>query len=279
MFGKAIIYVFVLMIIITALMYTNTISAQIVKDGLICYWTFNRADIVDKTIKDLAGKNDATIAGDPKIVKGKFGDALEFDGVDDYVNLDQKGGTINDAINGLSAVTVGVWVNPATISATEYFNNVITIWINQSFWGFSINIEGADGNKARVGGRSQETDTWQDAKGTSEIPKGEWSYIVGILDFSSSKIYVYVNNELENVKKVNFGSKIYTKGANPRAEVIGWYGSGNEPGRFFHGIIDEVTIYNRILSDNEIKNNLLGAVKPARKMVTFWGEIKQILVR
>jgi hypothetical protein len=185
----------VLAMVAIAFICANLSEARIVQNGLISYWTFNEADIVNKTVKDIMGKNDATIIGDPKIVKGKFGDALEFDGVDDYVNLDPKGGgALNDAINGSSAVTVEVWVNPNAISDTEYYNNVLTIWMNQPAWGVSINIEGVDGNKARIGGRSQETDTWQDAKGTSAIQKGEWSYIAGILDFANDKIYVYISS-------------------------------------------------------------------------------------
>ena len=60
-------------------------------DGLVSYWTFDRQDITGDTVKDVWGENDGKIVGAPKIVDGQVGEALEFDGSDDYVNLTNLG--------------------------------------------------------------------------------------------------------------------------------------------------------------------------------------------
>ena len=53
---------------------------------------------------------------------------------------------------------------------------------------------------------------------------------------------------------------------------------GNAARRFFKGLIDEVSIYNRALSEDEIEQNRTAqglAVKPsAEKLALTWGGIK-----
>ena len=61
----------------------NTAPASVVTDGLVSYWTFDKAYIVNDTVKDVWGDNNGTIIGNPKVVPGKIGEALEFDGADD----------------------------------------------------------------------------------------------------------------------------------------------------------------------------------------------------
>ena len=52
-----------------------------VSEGLVSYWSFDQETVVGRTVKDVWGKNDGTSEGNPKIVAGKVGDALEFDGL------------------------------------------------------------------------------------------------------------------------------------------------------------------------------------------------------
>ena len=81
-----------LIIIIVGLMLTvNASTKTIVTDGLVSYWTFDRDDIVNGTVKDVWGENNAIIVGNPTIVSGRVKQALKFDGIDDYVNLTNLG--------------------------------------------------------------------------------------------------------------------------------------------------------------------------------------------
>ena len=57
---KTLIIIFALTVITLALQ-TNPAKSQIVTDGLVSYWTFDSADIKDKTVKDVWGDNDGTI--------------------------------------------------------------------------------------------------------------------------------------------------------------------------------------------------------------------------
>ena len=69
----------------------NATPAPIVTDGLVSYWTFDRKYITNKTVKDVWGNNNGTLIGNPKVVHGQVGEALEFDGIDDFVNLTTLG--------------------------------------------------------------------------------------------------------------------------------------------------------------------------------------------
>ena len=69
----------------------QAIAKTIVTEGLVSYWTFDEKDIAENSVKDVWGNNSGTIVGDPKVVNGKVGEALEFDGTEDYVNLTNLG--------------------------------------------------------------------------------------------------------------------------------------------------------------------------------------------
>ena len=97
--------IFALAVIATFVWYTSVTEAQIVTDGLISFWTFDKSDVEDKIVKDLVGINDATINGDPQMVDGKIEEALEFDGVDDRVDC---GADASLSLTG--AITLEAWI-------------------------------------------------------------------------------------------------------------------------------------------------------------------------
>ena len=95
-----------------------TDAEDIVTDGLVSYWTFDRVDIIGDTVKDVWGENNATIVGTPTIVNGHLKDALKFDGVKDYVNLT----TLGDFGAKLDFSTVEMWIK------TDYKETWTTIF-------------------------------------------------------------------------------------------------------------------------------------------------------
>ena len=118
-----------------------TDAENIVTDGLMSYWTFDREDIIDNTVKDVWGENNATIVGTPTIVNGHLKDALKFDGVKDYVNLT----TLGDFGAKLDFYTVEMWIKTdyketwttifKTIDTCNSRNSRTTMMI----WGIDIN--------------------------------------------------------------------------------------------------------------------------------------------
>ena len=128
-----------------------TDAKDIVTDGLVSYWTFDRDDIIGNTVKDVWGENNATIVGTPAIVNGHLKDALKFDGIKDYVNLT----TLGDFGAKLDFSTVEVWIK------TGYKETWTTIFKTMGHgcdnsgvmgWGIDINrmVENPDDRLQRI---------------------------------------------------------------------------------------------------------------------------------
>jgi len=174
---------------------------------------------------------------------GKYGKALYFDGVDDKVEVKNS-----PNLHCTEAITIAVWV---------YFYDVCTdqkILSHHPFSGWLLGVGDVDG-KADV-------ELWTEA-GEHLRPRGDvsvnaWNFIVVTYDASKTTdaAKIYVNGELKGTED-GTGSPLKTPNENLYVGVAGW-GSN-----YLWGIVDEVKIYNRVLSDYEIKllyYNRIGAV-------------------
>ena len=102
---KKLIYLLAFAVVISMLVLIPA-DGNVVTDGLVSYWTFDKQDISNNTVKDVWGENSGTIVGNPTVVSGQVGDALEFDGSDDYVNLTNLG----DFGSQIGSSTFEAWV-------------------------------------------------------------------------------------------------------------------------------------------------------------------------
>ena len=93
MFSKTVVAAFVLTVIAFAIFPVNEVEAEeYVTRDLIGYWTMDKANIDGQIVKDISGnKNHGVIIGNPQTVRGIIGEALDFDGVDDFVALPNLG--------------------------------------------------------------------------------------------------------------------------------------------------------------------------------------------
>ncbi len=115
MFNKVLSLTFTLVIVLT-FMCANMANAQFVTEGLVSYWTFNKASMQGETVKDVWGENNGTIKGEPKAVEGKFSEAMEFDGRDDFVEVpDSKSLQID------KAGTIEMWIQ---IAETQNYQGI-----------------------------------------------------------------------------------------------------------------------------------------------------------
>lgn len=74
---------FSLAVITTVVLFASVAWVQeFVTDGLIGFWTLDEGTIVDKTVRDVLGKNHGQMLGGPKITEGKINQALDFDGME-----------------------------------------------------------------------------------------------------------------------------------------------------------------------------------------------------
>jgi len=171
-----------------------------------------------------------TIMGNPAFVGGIAGMALSFDGVNDYVDFGN-----NAAFDIAEQITLSAWVNPNDAGSGQH----------KPYVGKGDNayaIKHANSNTIEFfiydGG-------WYVAQvKVDDSFNGEWHHVAGTYDGSELKTYVdgILGATMAHVGLIEVQTHNLTIGTNSQAS-----------GRFYDGAIDEVNIYNRALSNAEIR--------------------------
>ena len=244
-----------------------TAKSYVVTDGLISYWTCNKADITGDNVKDVWGGQDATMQGGPKIIDGKFGNALEFNGTTDYLLITDD---IKAAKLPKREMTAEVWVYPkhfiewgGYLGAFQDNGGFEKGWVLGTYWQFSFAVS---------------TDGANDGDGILTYLKApafdmnQWYHVVGTYD--GKMMTIYVNGKPEGTSDVQSGDIHYPDNL---FFILGVYKDDNE--NFPHmGMLDEVRLYDRALSEDEVLQNYEAeglAVNPAGKLSLTWGGIKR----
>jgi hypothetical protein len=226
-------------------------EAEFVTDGLIAYWPFDRAYVDGETAEDVSGENNGTVFGNPPIVEGKVNQALEFDGSDDYFETKPS-----DALS-LEDATLELWMRQGAAAPWELIIKVANMQGQGD--GIEISIENGLIEIWTSGGR---------ANATASISDGNWHHVVAVV--SGTDLILYVDGE-------NKGTGVGSLGM---AGLEATMTVGRDPGHdtYFAGAIDEVRVYDRALSEEEVEQNMqakgMVAVKPAGKLAETWGKIK-----
>jgi hypothetical protein len=193
------------------------------------------------TLADASGKgNSGTISGATWTASGKYGKALTFDGVNDWV-------TVNDSstLDLSSTMTIEAWVFPTAINGWE---SVILKEANGDLaYGLYSDNNGNDSGGPRrpiVSVRQGGNTYW--TPGAAQVALNNWSHLAATFDGSNLKMYV--NGTLASTLSAPGSISV---SANPLR-----MGGNSVWGEWFDGRIDEVRIYNRVLLQSEIQNDM-----------------------
>jgi hypothetical protein len=204
-------------------------------NGLVLYYTFG----ADQTpVPDDSGSgNSGTVYEATYTSSGKInGGAYDFDG-SDAIYTAPVGYFANK-----SNVTAAAWVKSEGSQSTWaaiVFNRDGGSWPNM-LWVLEINNDSPKKPAFVV-----YTSTFSSqAKSSSELPVGEWVHLAGTFDGASVKLYR--NGALE--------STISHSGPMLNQQKPVYVGRNAADAVTFNGLIDEVTVYDRVLSSNEIYN-------------------------
>ena len=197
-----------------------------VPSGIISWWAG------DGNTDDIVGGNDGQLQNGATFAPGMVDDALSFDGIDDYMEItDQTGFDF-----GSGSFSVSAWISTVATTSGGNGRDDILAKGDPTISGFAISME--TNSAAFWVGRSGEL------FGSSRLNDGQWHHIVGTRNDSGS-IALYVDGLLDlsgdNNENVDTSTSLF----------IGKHGTTNAS--YFDGLIDEVTIFNRALSDGEIK--------------------------
>ena len=188
-------------------------------DGLIASWHFDE-ESGDIAYDSSGNDYDGTIYGATR-VDGKFGKALDYDGSDDYVDCGD--------ITYSTAYSAEAWIK-TTFTGTG---------------GIVVNNGNNRFNLLMAGGQVQFSDFGSNGvKTTGTYNDGNWHHVVGIREDTMWNLYI------DGVVP-DLGASLTGLGWSGTATRIGCVYSGY---KHFGGIIDEVRIYNRTLTSEEISD-------------------------
>lgn len=231
--------------------YTETISSYSIIDcaptaGLVAYYPFNG------DTNDASGNgNNGTIVGGVTYTTSPAGQAISLDGIDDWVNVGDV-----DALDGQQQITISAIVNP---SETQWGGwNIVTkhdTWGEQYYY-FSFSAR-TDGTLFFGISEDPSYGTELHAQTTSPVFSiNEWQHVAVVFDGSQpaleDRIKFFYNGVAQNstltsiydVDQTPVNDKPLRIGAT-RSSAGGYYP--------FAGMIDEVYLYNRALSETEIQ--------------------------
>ena len=206
--------------------------------GLVGYWTFDGA-LGSITNGQTAGLSDSSGRGNNGVasnaggtgmafVTGQVGNAVQFDGADDYVNAGNTSYVEN--------FTTGAWINSGTDVTT--YRTIISKSSSSADRNYWMNLRTDSGyldERFSVGsaGRTFYTST--------ALNDNIWHYVA--VTYNKAYVRLYVDGVMLT-ETAQTGSP-----DNPSANcLIGKYGS-----YAFIGLIDDVRVYDRALSASEIK--------------------------
>lgn len=246
------------------LLTTSSGFAQFPEDGVVGYWSFDSGTINGGTVKDVLGKNDGELDGNPKTVNGKVDKALEFNG-ENFVHIP---GSDTLDFDGAEAITVAAWINADSDSPVI---GVVagccgTIVAQRDVNGWALRFDGRNaGNELEFITHTQQGWQGDGGFGIPVFDKGEWHHLVGIVD--ENKKYIYADGKL--AKEENFNGPMQIGGTE---HEIGKASDGG-----FVGLIDEVVIYNKALSAKEVEMLYKAEGLPVEargKLTTRWAQMK-----
>jgi len=181
---------------------------------------------------------------------GKYGKALSFDGIDDYVEASHS-----ESLNISEKLTVVAWVKYA--SPTRRFEVIVgkgrpdTV---EGYWGLIQHDAGYPHFEFWDGAN------WYYISSYYPVQAEVWYHVAAAYDGSQMKIYV--NGELKGTSAVT----IPVPTNNKPLQIGKRYDGG-----YFHGTMDEVRIYNRAFDGGEVSfSNSNPGLPPTRGLVAWY---------
>ena len=218
-----------------------TSVAEAADPSLVGLWKLDETS--GTTASDSSGNgNDGTLNGGPKWVDGKFGGALDFDGTDDYVDC----GNPSILNFGTGDFTISAWIKMTSSQKS-------TIWANggDDSGGIRYTLSMGESNDNRITMLVDDNSDKIRAEGATLVTDGVWHHVVGMREGTTLRTCVDGIYE-DGINDLPVGYDL--SGTSQKNAYIGVIAS-QEDGtliKFFAGLIDDVAIWNRALTPEEI---------------------------
>lgn len=243
-----------------SLVATYNAMAQVSK-GLVLAMMFDEKS-GDKVTDSSGYGNHGKVDGKVDWRVGKYNNAFHLDGATHITVLNK------DPLTKLThPMTVGCWVNPDTITG----------------WHNIVEMDKTD-PASKVGGwklgfNATKNVVWttygvKDFAGTTVVDVGKWSHVA--VTWDGAQATIYVNGKAE--APIAGGGVINVSDTSQFPSLdIGWRRSSASS--FLAGFVDDLFVYNRLLTAKEINDLMAGmsalAINSEDKATTTWGNLKK----
>ena len=239
---------------------TTSSYARIDPETVVGMWSFDEGKD-DVAADSSANKNDGTLINDPEWTEGQFGDAIQFDGANDYVDI---GNADNLSITG--DFTFSLWVNISEYPTS--WRNMLSKLVNDTNAEFNFRYKTSTQAQFYFGtGTAAIICSWNPSQ---DLPLDIWTHIAGV-----RKSKTYLKLYFDGIEKRS--QNITTDAISTDANVT--IGRQSNDIFYFSGSIDEVIIFNAALEAEDIQTlmneGLPRAVDPSGKLVSTWAALRK----
>jgi len=252
--------------------FSATVATADLMEGLVAYWP------MDEGGGDMAA--DASGNGhDATLLAGAQWETAEPQVGSAAIELDGEGGRLVagtfDVVGG--GITLAAWIKPDDFGVPD--GRVIsksTDWGGNDHWWMLSTIDANHVLRFRL-----KTDDGQDTTtliaSSGELVAGEWVHAAASWDGSMMRLY----KNGEEVGSTAKGGTAVATDASVAVSIGNQHPDTPHPDLHFDGLMDDVVVYSRALSPDELNELAAGGLASAAsvsatgKLTTTWGQLRQ----
>jgi Ca2+-binding RTX toxin-like protein len=198
-------------------------------EGLVSWWQ-GEGDATD-----IVSGNDGTLQGGTTFVPGLVGQAFSFDGIDDYIRVPN-----HPSLSPTEGLTIEAWVN---FASTDGAHTIIAKCDNDCSYIFK---DWDDDDKLSIELSESSFQDLASLRSSTSLPLETWVHVATTYDATEGVVRLYMNGLEDASLAVGANRPI-------RASLADVFiGATVVNSQNFAGLIDEVSIYNRALSAEDI---------------------------
>ena len=211
--------------------------------GLAAAYSFDEG--AGSTASDASGQgNIATLNNGVAWAAGQHGSAVSFDGVNDYISIPNSAST---DISG-NAITLSMWINPQPLASGDsvVLGKFWNTTQSSPFYQYGLELGGGNRTDFYVGTTSGP----RTALAGTTLPFSQWSYLA--ITFDGAQVKTYVNGALVNTQALSATITARGNAINVGADAT--------PAQFNKGMLDDLRIYSRVLTQAQIQTDMAAPV-------------------
>ena len=231
--------------------YNGPIPTYLPSNGLMAYYPFNGNP------NDYSGNNNNPTVNTASLTSNRFGvanAAYHFDGSSSYMRIGNS-----NTLNTTNKLTIHTWLKPNGFYAGTCHGNSVLMKGDQDYLTGTYFLRFDESHLGtNCSGPVNTTQQNYYGPGLVQSPSGYSPYVsIGkwtnvVLTYDGSLVKIYINSQL-----VSSSTQSITTFTNAYDLFIGRLNSSSYP-YWFNGDIDEIALYNRDLSQQEINNLYTG---------------------